>query len=153
MARPSNLASMSVEALIKMRDDIGKILSNKVGQLQSQLAALGHGGWMGNGKKAVGRPKGSALKGTKVAPKYRNPKNRSETWAGRGAMPRWMAAAVEAGKKKESFLIDKSAAKTAAKTKRAPAVKGKRGRPVKKRQKAAAPRAGNGAAAAAGENT
>jgi DNA-binding protein H-NS len=154
MARSSNLASMSVEALIKMRDDIGKILSNKVGQLQSQLAALGHDGWMGNGKKkAVGRPKGSALKGTKVAPKYRNPKNRSETWAGRGAMPRWMAAAVKAGKKKESFLIDKSAAKTAANTMRAPAGKGKRGRPVKKRQKAAAPRAGNGAAAAAGENT
>ena len=27
----NNLASMSVEALIKMRDDIGKILSNKAG--------------------------------------------------------------------------------------------------------------------------
>ena len=109
MARPSNLANMSVEALLQMRDEIGKILSSKVGQLQSQLAALADGGWTGNGKKAIGRPKGSgsALKGTKVAPKYRNPKNRSETWAGRGAMPRWMAAAVKAGKKKESFLIHK----------------------------------------------
>jgi DNA-binding protein H-NS len=109
MARPSNLANMSVEALIEMRDDIGKILSEKAGQLQSQLAALGDGGWMDNGKKAVGRPKGSgsALKGTKVAPKYRNPKDHTETWAGRGATPRWMAAAIKAGKKKENFLIHK----------------------------------------------
>ena len=38
------------------------------------------------GKKAVGRPRGSKIKGRKVAPKYRNPKNRVETWAGRGAM-------------------------------------------------------------------
>jgi DNA-binding protein H-NS len=152
MARPSNLASMSVEDLIKMRDDIGKILSGKVGQLQSQLTALADGGWVSSGKKAVGRLAGSKLKGKKVAPKYRNPKNRSETWAGRGAMPRWMAAAVKAGKKRDSFLIDKSAAKTTAKAKRAPVAKAKRGRPVKKRQKAAAS-TGNGVAAPAGENT
>jgi DNA-binding protein H-NS len=100
MARPSNLASMSVEALLKMRDDIGEILSSKTKQLQSQLAALGLGN--GGGKRGV-----SKMKGRKVAPKYRNPKNRSETWAGRGAVPRWMAAAIKAGKKKESFLIHK----------------------------------------------
>src|SRR4051812_41249418 len=82
---------MSVEALIEMRDDIGKILSDKVGLLQSQLAAFGDGGWVSSGKKAVRRPNASALKGKKVAPKYRNSKNRSETWAGRGAMPRWMS--------------------------------------------------------------
>ena len=92
------------------------------------------------------------MKGRKVAAKYRNPKNPSETWAGRGATPRWMAAAIKAGKKKESFLIDKSAAKTAVKTKRARVAKAKRGRPMKKRQKPAASN-GNGVAAPAGENT
>src|SRR6185369_11212818 len=56
-------------------------------------------------------PGGSKMKGRKVAPKYRNPKNRSETWAGRGAMPRWMAAEIKAGKKREDFAIDKSTAK------------------------------------------
>ena len=35
------------------------------------------------------------MKGRKVAPKYRNPKDPSETWAGRGAMPRWMAAQIK----------------------------------------------------------
>jgi DNA-binding protein H-NS len=109
MARPSKLASMSVEALLQLRDDIGSVLSRKAGQLQTQLAALGDGGW--TAKKAVGRPRGSKMKGRKVAPKYRNPKNRSETWAGRGAMPRWMAAEIKKGKKREDFAISKSAAK------------------------------------------
>jgi DNA-binding protein H-NS len=37
-----------------------------------------------------------------------NPKNRSETWAGRGAMPRWLAAEIKKGKKREDFAIKKS---------------------------------------------
>ncbi len=51
---------------------------------------------------------GSALKPNdkrlKVKPKYRNKKS-GETWAGRGKPPRWMAAEMKAGKKKEDFLI------------------------------------------------
>jgi DNA-binding protein H-NS len=34
---------------------------------------------------------------------YRSPSG--ETWAGRGARPRWMVAAMKKGKKMESFLI------------------------------------------------
>jgi DNA-binding protein H-NS len=40
-----------------------------------------------------------------VAPKYRNPQNPSETWAGRGLKPRWLAAAIKTGKKMDDFLI------------------------------------------------
>jgi DNA-binding protein H-NS len=40
-----------------------------------------------------------------VAIKYRDPKNPENTWTGRGRMPRWLQAAVDGGKKKESFLI------------------------------------------------
>jgi DNA-binding protein H-NS len=126
MARPSKLTSMSVEALIRLRDDIGNVLSSKAGQLQRQLAALGDGGWITSGNKTVGRPRGSKMKGRRVAPKYRNPKNRSETWAGRGAMPRWMAAQIKAGTKREDFAIDKSAAKA----KRDPVKKSRRKRKV-----------------------
>jgi DNA-binding protein H-NS len=49
--------------------------------------------------------KGRKGKGS-VAPKYRDPKNRANTWTGRGRMPLWMAAATKGGKaKKEDFLI------------------------------------------------
>lgn len=41
----------------------------------------------------------------KVAPKYRNPDNASETWAGRGKQPRWLAAHTSAGRALGEFLI------------------------------------------------
>jgi DNA-binding protein H-NS len=41
----------------------------------------------------------------KVRPKYRNPKNRNETWAGRGKQPLWLAAQLRSGKKLTDFLI------------------------------------------------
>ena len=40
-----------------------------------------------------------------VAPKYRNPANPAETWAGRGLKPRWLAAAIKSGKELEDFAI------------------------------------------------
>jgi DNA-binding protein H-NS len=41
-------------------------------------------------------------RGGKVAPKYRNPKDPSQTWTGRGRRPRWI---VEAGGDVKRFLI------------------------------------------------
>ena len=118
----ANLASMSVEALLKLRDNVGRILSGKADEVQQQLAALGDGAWISSAKKMVGRPRGSSLKGRKVAAKYRNPNNRAETWAGRGAMPRWLAAEIKQGKNREDFAINKSAAKA----KRAPVKRSRR---------------------------
>ena len=113
----ANLAAMSVEALLQLRDNIGDTLSRRANQLQQQLATLGDGGWISSGKKARGKPKASSLKGRKVAPKYRNPKNRTETWAGRGARPRWLVAAIKGGKKLEDFLINKPTRKRRKKSK------------------------------------
>jgi hypothetical protein len=36
---------------------------------------------------------------------------RSATWAGRGARPVWLVAAIKGGKKLDDFLIDKSPGK------------------------------------------
>lgn len=103
MARPKSLASMPVEALMKLRDDIAAALSERAEKLRQQLWALD---LTGAGKRKRGRPRGSSLKGRKVAPKYRSKKNPKLTWAGRGATPRWMKEEMKARKlKKESFLI------------------------------------------------
>ena len=61
-------------------------------------------------KKAAAPAKGArkSTKGYKlgkVAPKYRNPLNTAETWAGRGQQPKWMATQIAAGRKLEDFLI------------------------------------------------
>jgi DNA-binding protein H-NS len=98
MARPKNLSSMSLEALIQMRDDVAQALSKKASELESQLAILGNG--HSNGQKRSG------VKGRKVPPKFRSRKNPKLTWAGRGATPVWMREEMKAGKlKKDAFLI------------------------------------------------
>ncbi len=54
-------------------------------------------------KKAPARK--SAQKGAKVPPKYRNPADASQTWAGRGMPPKWLAAELAKGRKLADFLI------------------------------------------------
>jgi DNA-binding protein H-NS len=50
------------------------------------------------GKKQRGRK-------AAVAVKYRNPKDASQTWSGRGRKPNWLVAAVKKGAKIESFAV------------------------------------------------
>ena len=99
MARTSNLASMSVDALLKLRDDVGKVLSQKAVQLEAQLSRLG--GEVGGGRR-------SGLKGKKVPAKYRD--KEGHTWAGRGAQPVWLREKLKAGAKLEDFAVQKTAA-------------------------------------------
>jgi DNA-binding protein H-NS len=102
MARTPSLASMSVEALLKLRDDVGKVLSQKAVQLEDQLSKLG--GEVGGGR----RGRGSGLKGTKVPAKYRD--KEGNAWAGRGAQPVWLREKLKAGAKLEDFAVQKTAA-------------------------------------------
>jgi DNA-binding protein H-NS len=97
MPKP-NLSGMNIEALMSLRDQVDKRLLECRSELEKQLAALG------GAKSMKGKPSGrSSLKGKKVPPKYRSPSG--DTWAGRGARPRWMVEALKKGKKMESFLI------------------------------------------------
>jgi hypothetical protein len=102
MARTPNLSSMSVEALLKLRDDVGRVLSQKAVQLKTQLSSLG--GEVGGGR----RGRGSAMKGRKVPVKYRD--REGNTWAGRGAQPVWLREKLKAGAKLENFAVQKTAA-------------------------------------------
>jgi len=89
---------MSIDALVKLRQDINKTLDRKADELRSQLSRLG---------VAAEYKQTGPLKGRKVQPKYRSPSG--ETWAGRGAKPRWLVAALKKGKKVEDFLIERRA--------------------------------------------
>jgi DNA-binding protein H-NS len=96
-----NLSGMSVEELMDLRERVDGTLHERRAELQQQLAALGVTRIVRGGR--------SALKGRKVPPKYRGPSG--DTWAGRGAKPRWLVDAIKGGKKLDDFLIDKSAGK------------------------------------------
>ena len=99
MPRTPSLSSMSVDALLKLRDDVGKVLSQKTVQLEEQLSRLG--GEVGGGRR-------SAMKGRKVPAKYRD--KDGNTWAGRGALPVWLREKIKAGAKLEDFAVQKTAA-------------------------------------------
>ena len=45
-----------------------------------------------------------------VFPKFRNPEQPSETWAGRGKKPRWLTAQLRSGKQLDDFRIALAAA-------------------------------------------
>jgi DNA-binding protein H-NS len=97
------LKSMSVAQLQDLRGKVEAAISEKVTErrqeLQAELTKLGH---------IDGRPARKARRGGplgRVAPKYRDPKEPSHTWAGRGLQPLWLKEALKSGKKIESFLI------------------------------------------------
>jgi len=103
-----NLSEMSVEALMDLRKRVDQMLFERRAGLEKQLERMDRAIAVVGGARVV-RGGGSALRGRKVPPKYRDPSG--ETWAGRGARPRWLVAAIKGGKKLDDFLIDKTARK------------------------------------------
>src|SRR5262245_52252705 len=103
MARVS-LSGMTIEALMDLRKRVDETLHQRRAEFEKQLERIA----LVSGRRVVGGG-GSALKGRKVPPKYHSPSG--ETWAGRGAKPGWLVAAIKGGKKLDDFLIDKSARK------------------------------------------
>jgi DNA-binding protein H-NS len=113
-----NLKSMSIDKLSKLREQVAAALNAKVIEerrvVQDQLSKLDRLAAGGSrGKRGRGGMRGA------VAPKYRNPDNPAETWAGRGLTPRWLAAALKAGKKLEDFSITAPVKRGQAASKRA----------------------------------
>jgi DNA-binding protein H-NS len=113
-----NLKSMSIDKLSNLKEQVVAALNAKVIEerrtVQDQLSKLDRlaaGGSRGKGGR--GGTRGA------VAPKYRNPDNPAETWAGRGLRPRWLAAALKAGKKLEDFSITAPVKRGRAVTKKA----------------------------------
>jgi DNA-binding protein H-NS len=99
------LKSMSVTQLQGLKSKVDAAISERVKarrqELESELSKLD--GLARGGRR--GRPAGRGGPRGSVAPKFRNPENPSETWAGRGLRPRWLVAALKSGKKLEDFAV------------------------------------------------
>ena len=99
------LKTMSVAKLRDLKSQVEAAISTKVSErrheLESELSKLDEH----SGGARRGRPAGRDGPRGAVAPKYRNPENPAETWAGRGLRPRWLVAAIKGGKKVEDFTI------------------------------------------------
>ena len=120
------LSSKELAELISRANQRKKVLAKRkpANQVKAAVAKfLTSVGWTfdelygksGGSKPAASAPASAAPKTArkstkgrvlgKVAPKYRNPANPKETWAGRGKQPRWLAAETSKGRKLEDFLI------------------------------------------------
>jgi DNA-binding protein H-NS len=98
--KSKTVASMSIDALFNLRDEIAEAISDRAADLRKQLENL-------TGQKRRGRKPGRGkLTGTKVAPQFRSKKDPKLVWSGRGVTPRWMKAETKGTKlTKESFRI------------------------------------------------
>lgn len=102
--------NLALEELVKLRHDIDKLIIQKqkdqkkdlISKFKVEAAKLGL-----SLEEVIGldAAKGRKNKGQKVAPKYCNPKDPSQTWTGRGRKPLWVEDALNQGKKLEDLAI------------------------------------------------
>jgi DNA-binding protein H-NS len=109
-----NIKNLDIESLLSLRARIDSQLISMRKDLQEQIARLDRAAKPApNGSDTLGRRglgRRGPLKGKKLAPKYHNPADTSQTWAGRGATPVWMTALLKQGKKRDDFLINQAPA-------------------------------------------
>ncbi|MBV7377754.1 H-NS family nucleoid-associated regulatory protein [Maritimibacter dapengensis] len=110
-----NLKGKTRKELEKLKVDIDKQLAKlaedekKVALAAAEKAAKAHGfslkelSGVKPGRKAAAPKKQDGR--SKVAPKYRNPDNASETWTGRGRKPKWVEAYMANGGELDNILI------------------------------------------------
>ncbi len=99
----NTLAGMTIGELWDARAEVDAILKAKLtaekSELEKRLAKL--------------QPAPETVRARrpypKVLPKYRNPANKSETWAGRGKQPRWVRKQLRSGKRMDDLRIDRAA--------------------------------------------
>ncbi len=112
----SNLIDIQsqIEKLQKQAESLkAKEFNNTVAEIRAKMKAFGitikdlglKSSQKSKSVKAnkVNKSRKSKAAGVPVAAKYKGPKG--ETWSGRGLAPKWLAALLEQGRKKEEFLI------------------------------------------------
>jgi DNA-binding protein H-NS len=101
-----NVDKMSLKELldleIRVKKAIATVRERERAEAKQELAALAERrGFSVNELFGSGR----GTKGTKVAVKYRNKDNPTETWTGRGRQPKWLAALLKKGHKIQDFAV------------------------------------------------
>ena len=104
------LHSMSVDELWDLHKDVCSLLTEKLTaeklDLENRLVQLNQAALDQHANIAHDAPRIVRRPYPKVFPKYRNPDDTSETWSGRGRLPRWLDAKLKLGMKMEAFLIN-----------------------------------------------
>jgi DNA-binding protein H-NS len=101
-----DLKSMSVGQLWFLHELVASVLARKIlaerGRLDQRLRQLVEPDTEPANVKKIPHARRPY---PQVFPKYRNPAQPSETWAGRGKQPRWLTAQLRSGKLLDDFRI------------------------------------------------
>jgi DNA-binding protein H-NS len=102
--------AMSFDQLLEIKAKVEAAIDARIGEerrhLEESLRRLESISKSVKTKGRTLRPRNGVIKRT-LAPKYRNPANPKEIWAGRGHRPRWLSAALKGGKRKLSdFAVE-----------------------------------------------
>jgi DNA-binding protein H-NS len=103
-----------LDELWSLHEEISRILSSRIvaekEQLEKRLVQLHRGKdlrkpALASVRSIKGKKDLPRRRYPKVYPKYRNPADPSETWAGRGKQPRWLVSALKSGRSIRDFEI------------------------------------------------
>ena len=104
----SQFQSMSLEQLMAAREEIDNLIDSKKNTAKNDLLAEFEEKAQKLGldiSDLLGGKTGKKKSTSKVAAKYRNPANSSESWTGRGRKPKWVEEQIAKGQKLEDLLI------------------------------------------------
>ncbi|UPK07714.1 H-NS histone family protein [Bradyrhizobium sp. 170] len=111
----NDFKSMSTDELWALHEEIAtrlaaaltaekSVLENRLRRLQRGIETQ-HATRDANAKSSDAKSSTERRPYPAVVPKYRNPERPSETWAGRGKTPRWLAAQLKSGRRIDDFRI------------------------------------------------
>jgi len=103
----SQFADLSVAELIQLRHEVERLILKKIDAEEKRLldnlrVIQSYRTEEKLSPEHLRRDKKATR--AKAVPKYRDPQT-GATWAGRGVQPRWMRKAIEAGQRRDDFLI------------------------------------------------
>ena len=97
-----NLEAMPLDQLWELHEKIGSLLAAKLEAEKRELVAR---------LDELGRKFGSRRRRPypKVVPKFQNPEQPSQTWAGRGRQPHWVRRFLDNGSTIDDLRIERAA--------------------------------------------
>jgi DNA-binding protein H-NS len=107
--KQGNLKALSIDELWMLHEAIGATLAEKIATekkvLEDRLRLLSK-----THVEQTVSASGHRRPYPPVLPKFRNPDEPSETWAGRGKQPRWLRKQLRSGRRMDDFRIESVAA-------------------------------------------
>lgn len=116
--RNTDLDDMQFNELWLLHEEITEILTDRIvaekRELEKRLAQLNRSQISRDmpskaSSRTGNRPR---RKYPRVLPKFRNPSSPTETWSGRGKLPRWLVVALDRGHTMDDFRIVQNTAST-----------------------------------------